>query len=225
MDGGFAPRVAMPAENARHTDKSVPPKIACFQDALGNAVHTVSAGPVENQVILITGMGPIGLFAITTCKAMGAAKVIVTEVSSYRMEIARQLGADVLINPLKENALAKVLKAMPAGVDATLEMSGHPDSLKLAIDATRPGGRISLLGVYPESEVPINMDHVIFKGISIQGIVGRRLWETWDLMGTLLSSNSLNLEPVITHSLPYTEFQTGMELLKAGQAGKLVFTF
>jgi threonine 3-dehydrogenase len=225
VDGGFGPYAVIPATNAVHTDRSVPPRIAAFQDALGNAVHTAMAGPVEGQTLLVTGMGPIGLFAVTVCKALGAAKVIATEVSPYRIALAEQIGADVIINPMKQDARSEVMRHAPGGVDGVLEMSGHPSSLDLAVSAVRPGGRLSLLGVYASSPLPIDVNAVIFEGIDIQGIVGRRLWETWTAMQGLLKSGKLVLDPVITHELPYTEFQAAMELMKAGKAGKVVFTF
>jgi len=174
---------------------------------------------------LITGMGPIGLFALGICKAAGAAKVIVTEVSPYRIELARLLGADVIFEATRGDLAERIGEEAPGGVDATLEMSGHPSSLALAISCTRPGGRMSLLGVYGNPNQTIDMNAIIFKGIDVQGIVGRRIWQTWDQMGELLKSGKLNLLPVITHEMHYTEFQKAMELMKKGQAGKVVFTF
>ncbi len=225
VDGGFAPFAVIPQENARTTNPSIPPKLACFQDALGNAVHTVHDGPTEGQTLLITGMGPIGLFAVSVAKALGAAKIIVTEVSDFRIDLAAQIGADILLQPGKDDVEAALRAIAPLGVDGTLEMSGHPSSLRLAVNHTRPGGRISLLGVYPTKMIDIDMDQVIFKGLKIQGIVGRRLWETWDLMGQLLAENKLHLDPIVTHELPYQDVQAGMDLLAAGKAGKVVFHF
>jgi threonine 3-dehydrogenase len=225
VDGGFAPFACIPAENAVHTDAKIAPKYACFQDALGNAVHTAMAGPVEGQTILITGMGPIGLFAATICKALGAAKVIATEISPYRIDIAEKVGVDLVLDPKRGDLFMAVERAAPGGVDATLEMSGHPSSLDLAVRATRPGGRISMLGVYTASTLPVDANAIIFKGLDVQGIVGRRLWQTWDSMGELLRSGKLILDPVITHELPYTEFEYGIDLIKQGRAGKVVFTF
>lgn len=225
VDGGFAEYVVIPWENARPTDRSVPIQIAAFQDALGNAVHTAMAGPLEGQTVLITGMGPIGLFAVSVCKAAGAARVVATEVSPYRIDLAHQVGADLVLNPMEGDLRDQIAKTVPEGIDATLEMSGHPSSLSLAVDVTRPGGRVSLLGVYGETIQPVDMNAIIFKGLSVQGIVGRKLWETWDQMGALLATGKLNLEPVITHRMHYTEFQAAMELMKAGKAGKVVFTF
>lgn len=225
VDGGFASHVVIPYENARPTDRSVPKEIASFQDALGNAVHTAMDGPLEGQTVLITGMGPIGLFAVSVCKAAGAAKVIVTEVSPFRIQLAEQVGADVVLSPQDGDWAGLIEQHAPGGVDATLEMSGHPSSLELAVKCTRPGGRISLLGVYGNPYQQVDLNSVIFKGITVQGIVGRKIWQTWDQMGELLKSGKLNLQPVITHQMHYTDFQKAMELMKAGQAGKVVFTF
>jgi len=225
VDGGFASHVVIPYQNARLTDRSVPKEIASFQDALGNAVHTAMDGPLEGQTVLITGMGPIGLFAVSICKAAGAAKVIATEVSPYRIDLAEKVGADVVFSPDGGDLATRIEQEAPGGVDATLEMSGHPSSLALAVQCTRPGGRISMLGVYGNPNQIVDMNAVIFKGITLQGIVGRNLWQTWDQMSALLRSGKLNLLPVITHEMHYTEFQAAMELMKAGKAGKVVFTF
>ncbi|MDR3691386.1 MAG: L-threonine 3-dehydrogenase [Fimbriimonas sp.] len=225
IDGGFASHVVIPSQNARITDRSIPKEIACFQDALGNAVHTAMAGPLLNQTVLITGMGPIGLFAVSICKAAGAAKVIATEVSPYRIGLAHEVGADVVLSPAEGDLDKRIADVAPGGVDATLEMSGHPSSLGLAVRSTRPGGRVSLLGVYGDPNQSVDMNSVIFKGLNVQGIVGRNLWQTWDQMATLLLGGKLNLKPVITHTMHYTEFQAAMELMKAGKAGKVVFTF
>ena len=225
VDGGFASHAVIPWENARPTSRTVPKEIACFQDALGNAVHTVMAGPVKDQTILITGLGPIGLFAIGVCRALGAKKIIGTEISPYRIDLAEKLGIDTIINPATDDIHAELCRIAPLGVDATLEMSGHPTSLSLAIEATRPGGRVSLLGVYKDSVQPFDVNSAIFKGLDLQGIVGRRIWQTWDQMGELLASGKLNLAPVVTHQMHYTEFDQAMSLMSLGKAGKIVFLF
>lgn len=225
VDGGFAEYVVIPEANARPTSRSIPKEIACFQDALGNAVHTVMAGPVQDCSILITGMGPIGLFAATICHALGARRVVGTEVSAYRIDLAHQVGLDCVVNPAKEDVAGALHNLEPAGFDATLEMSGHPTSLSLAVHHTRPGGRVSLLGVFADSDQCVHMNELIFKGLEVQGIVGRRIWETWDQMHTLLTEYDLDLKPVVTHTMHFTEFQKAMELMKRGEAGKVVFLF
>lgn len=225
VDGGFAEYVVIPKDNARLTDRSIPKEIAAFQDALGNAVQTVMDGPVEGQTILITGMGPIGLFALNICRALCASKVVVTEVSPYRIDIAHKMLADAVYDPRTEDIDQKLHDEAPGGFDAVLEMSGHPSQLALAVRHARPGGRISLLGVFAESVQPVDIDQVVFKGLKLNGIVGRQLWKTWDQMGEILRSGKLNLWPVITHKMHYTQFQEAMELMKAGKAGKVVFHF
>lgn len=225
VDGGFAEFAVIPWENARPTPKTISPLIAAFQDALGNAVHTAMSGPVKDCTILITGMGPIGQFAVSVCKALGANAVLATEISEYRADIARQVGADHVFNPVKQDVKAEIMKLYPGGVDGVLEMSGHPTQLTLATQVVRPGGRISLLGVYSEATQSVNVNELIFKGIDIHAIVGRKIWQTWDQMTELLASGKLILDPVVTHVMHYTEFQDAMELMKAGKAGKVVFTF
>jgi threonine 3-dehydrogenase len=225
VDGGFAPHAVIPAQSARKTFGKIPLDVACVQDPLGNAVHTAFAGPVEGQDILITGMGPIGLFAVGVCKAAGANSIAVTEVSPYRLQLAEKAGADLILDPTREDVAAALCRRYPGGVDGTLEMSGNPKALDLAIEATRPGGRISLLGVFHDQTVGVRINDAIFKGIDIQGIVGRRLWETWDKMGELLGSGKLDITPIITHRFPYHEFDEAMHMIAKGETGKVVFDF
>lgn len=223
VDGGFAPYAVIPALNARKTDVRIPPEVACVQDPLGNAVHTVNAGAVEGQDILITGMGPIGLFAVGICKTLGAKSVAVTEVSPLRLSIAEAMGADLLINPIKEDATTLLCRKYPLGLDATLEMSGHPSALELGIRSTRPGGRLSILGLFPDDTVNLRLNEAIFKGLEIQCIVGRKLWETWEQMAELLSNDKFDISPVLTHRFHYSQFDEAMELIQRGETGKVVF--
>lgn len=225
VDGGFAPYAVIPAMNARHTPTVVPKSVASMQDALGNAVHTVMDGPVEGQKILITGMGPIGLFAVAICKCLGAEKIYATEVSPFRIALAEQLGADIVLNPAKEDVSGELGKLEPKGVDGTLEMSGKASALALSLDHTRPGGRVSLLGLYADSEIGLDLNRLIFKGLKVHGIIGRKLWETWDQMTWLLAEKGLDVTPVVTHEMPFTEVVPAMEILKRGEAGKIVLTF
>lgn len=225
VDGGFASHVVIPKDSARPTNRNVPLKIAAFQDALGNAVHTAMDGPITGQRILITGLGPIGLMAVAICKTLGAEMVVGTEVSEYRIDIAHQLGINHVFNPAKDNVKAELERLVPEGFDGVLEMSGHPSSLDLGVSLVRPGGRISLLGVFGENTQPIRVNDVIFKGVQMHGIVGRNLWKTWEQMHELLTVHKLDVSPVVTHQMHYTEFAKAMELMKSGKAGKVVFTF
>jgi len=225
VDGGFAPFAVIPAMNARLVPDCVPPAVASMLDALGNAVHTVMDGPVEGRTVLITGLGPIGLFSAAICRTLGAKKIYATEISPYRIALGEQLGVDVILNPAKEYADEVLAKAEPGGVDATLEMSGHPSALDLAIRSTRPGGRISLLGVYADIIRAVDFNQIVFKGLQVHGIVGRRMWETWDQMNWLLSMKGLDVTPIVTHQMPFTEVESAMETLKVGEAGKIVLDF
>jgi threonine 3-dehydrogenase len=225
VDGGWAGYAVIPAANARPTPGVVPRAVASMLDALGNAVHTVMAGPVEGRSVLVTGMGPIGLFSVAICKTLGASRVVATEVAPYRIALAERLGAGAILNPAKDDVDGALSRIEPGGFDVALEMSGHPGALVTAIKSLRPGGRLSLLGVYPDLTEPVPLNQVIFKGLDVQGIVGRRLPETWDQMRWLLTERSLDVTPVITHEMPYTEVEAAMAHLRAGTAGKIVLDF
>lgn len=224
VDGGFAPYASIPAANARPVPPGVPPEVACMMDALGNAVHTVMDGPVEGRTVLVTGLGPIGLFAVRACLALGAAKVLATEVGEFRRRMGEEAGATVL-DPAVGDPGPEIARLAPGGVDACLEMSGHPAALDLAVSAVRPGGRVSLLGVFGQPLVELDVNAVVFKGLQVHGIVGRRLWETWDQMSWLLTEKGLDVLPVVTHQMPFTEVEEAMQTLAGGRAGKIVLAF
>lgn len=225
VDGGFAPYVVIPAQNARPTSDKVPRSIASMQDALGNAVHTVMDGPVEGKSILITGLGPIGLFSAAICRTLGARLVAATEVSDYRIGLGRSLGVDVILNPKVDDVEARLKELEPHGFDGVLEMSGHPTSLKLALNAVRPAGRVSLLGLFGSELGDVDFNTIIFKGLQVHGIVGRRLWETWEQMDWLLTQKGLDLRSIVTHEMHFSEVEKAFEVLKRGEAGKIVLTF
>ncbi len=225
VDGGFARYAVIPQENARPVPRSVPIEVASMLDALGNAVHTACAGPLSGQTVLITGLGPIGLFAVAIAKTLGAAKIVATEVRELRKDIGIQVGADVILDPTTEDVSSRLSQLFPQGVDVTLEMSGHSSALSLAIEHTRPGGRVSLLGLYPEAMQSIPMNHVVMKGLQLQGIVGRQLWGTWDTMIDLLENKNLQIGPIITHKMAFQEVEEAMQILQEGKAGKVVLDF
>ncbi len=225
IDGGFAPYAVIPAMNARPVPNSVPKDVASMLDALGNAVHTVMDGPVEGKNILITGLGPIGLFAVAICKCLGAKNVFATEISPYRTQLGINAGADLIFNPLKDDIKALFAEHAPEGFDGVLEMSGHPSSLELAIEHCNPGGRISLLGLYAQNHQTIDINKAIFKGLSIHGIIGRKLWETWDQMIWLLDQKGLDVSAVVTHQMHFTDFENAIQAMKKGEAGKVVLNF
>lgn len=225
VDGGFAPYAVIPAMNARPVPNVVPKTVASMLDALGNAVHTVMDGPVEGQTILVTGLGPIGLFAVAICKCLGAEKVIATEVSPYRIAMGEAVGADLILNPRETSVADELAKLFPHGVDGTLEMSGHPSSLDLAFRSTRAGGRVSLLGVYPDVLPHVDFNQMIFKGLKVHGIVGRKMWETWDQMTWLLAEKHLDVTPIVTHEMPFEDYEEAISAMKQGVAGKVVLAF
>lgn len=222
-DGAFAEYVVIPESNAWVNDKDVSPELLSIQEPLGNAVHTVLAGDIVGNSIAVVGCGPIGLMAVAVAKAVGASKVIAVEVNEYRIELAKKMGADVVVNPVKENVIERVLEETSGcGVDVVAEMSGNPTAIQQALKYIKLGGRMSLLGI-PSKNVELDLSNdVIFKGITIQGIVGRRMYDTWYQVKGLLASGNLNLEPIITHKLPLEEFEKGMELMKSGNCGKVV---
>ncbi|OYT71748.1 MAG: L-threonine 3-dehydrogenase [Armatimonadetes bacterium JP3_11] len=225
VDGGFAPYVAIPAMNACKTDPALPPEVATVQEPLGNAVHTVAAADVRGATVLITGCGAIGLFSIAVAKALGATRVIATEVRPYRAELATRMGADAVLNPTTDDVLGYVRRISDGlGVDVALEMSGHPASIELITQAIRPGGEVSLLGLFSQP-VKLDLNALIFKGVAVHAIVGRRLFQTWEVMQSLLLSGQLDVRPAITHVLPWHDYEHAFELMASGQSGKIVLNW
>ena len=222
-DGAFAEYVVIPESNIWKLDPAIPLDYASILDPLGNAVHTVLAGEIAAKTVAVTGCGPIGLFAIAVAKAVGATSVFAIEVNEHRARIAREMKADYVLNPAKEDVKAMVMdKTGGLGVDVVLEMAGHPDSIRTAFDIVRRGGRISLLGL---TSKPISLnfsEDIIFKGITIQGINGRRMYQTWYQMTALLKAGKLDLHPVITDRIAMKDFAKAMERLKAGEASKIL---
>jgi threonine 3-dehydrogenase len=222
-DGAFAEYVVIPESNIWKLDPAIPQEYASILDPLGNAVHTVLAGEIAAKTVAITGCGPIGLFAIAVARAVGATTVFAIEVNEHRRKLAREMKADYVLDPSKENASAIVMeKTGGLGVDVVLEMAGHPDSIRAAFDIVRRGGRISLLGL---TSKPISLnfsEDIIFKGITVQGINGRRMYQTWYQMTALLKAGKLDLHPVITDRIPMKDFSKAMERLKTGEASKIL---
>jgi threonine 3-dehydrogenase len=222
-DGAFAEYVVIPESNIWKLDPAIPPEYASILDPLGNAVHAVLAGEIAAKTVAITGCGPIGLFSIAVAKAVGASTVIAIEVNQYRRQVAEKMKADIVIDPSKEDARAIVAERTGGlGVDAVFEMAGHPDAIRTAFDIVRRGGRISLLGL---TSKPISLnfsEDIIFKGLTIQGINGRRMYQTWYQMTALLKAGKLDLHPVITDRIAMKDFSTAMARLKTGEASKIL---
>jgi threonine 3-dehydrogenase len=223
VNGGFAEYVAVPAESAWRVPPNVPIEVAAVMEPLGNAVHTAFAGPLSGCNIAVTGCGPIGLFAIGVARAAGAARVFASDLSPFRLDLARRMKADAVIDGSRES-LAKRVPELTGGrgLDGVLEMSGSPEAVRDGLAALRNGGRLSLLGLPKE---PFELDWnrlVIFKGVTLHGIIGRRMYDTWYQMDNLLGSGRLDIRPAITHVMPMERFDEAIELLRTGHAGKVV---
>jgi len=223
QDGAFAEFVKIPASNIWKLDPAIPEHYGAILDPLGNAVHTVLAGPIAGQTVLVTGCGPIGLMSIAVAKACGSSRIFATETNEKRRAMARKMGADVVLNPATEDAVARILsQTNGTGVDALLEMSGNPMAIQQGFRALRAGGRASLLGI-PTENVPLDLvNDVIFKGATVQGIYGRRMYETWVQMAALLKAGKLNLEPLFGERAPLDKFESAFTLLQGGLAGKIL---
>ena len=222
-DGAYAQYVVVPAQNAWPDPPDMPLSIASLQENFGNAVHTATVPSVAGRKVLVTGTGPVGVMAIAVAKALGARAVYATDVSDYRLELAMTMGADRTINPLHEDVAAVVSEATEGeGVDVLLEMSGASSALQAGFTALKPGGEAALLGL--TSEVfPFDIDdNIIFKGATVHGIVGRRLWETWFEMRGLIRSGAVDLAPVITHRFALDDYDKAFELMQSGKCGKVV---
>ncbi len=223
-NGAFAEYVTIPESNIWKIDPAIPPEYASLFDPLGNAVHTVLSGDgVAAKTVAITGCGPIGLFAIAVARACGATQVFAIEVNEYRRRVAQKMKADFVFDPTKDDVKKVILDHTDGiGVDVLLEMAGHPDAIRLGFQILRLGGRVSLLGI-PSRSIEINLaEDIIFKGATVYGINGRRMYQTWYQMQALLKAGKLDLHPVITDRLAMKDFAKGMDRLKTGEASKIL---
>jgi len=223
MDGAFAEFVKIPATNIWKLDAAIPEHYAAILDPLGNAVHTVLAGAIAGQTVLVTGCGPIGLMSIAVAKACGSSTVFATETNEHRRAMAEEMGADHVLNPACEDPVKKILDATGGtGVDVLLEMSGQPAAIQQGFKALRAGGRASLLGI-PTENVPLDLvEDVIFKGATVQGIYGRRMYGTWVQMTALLKAGRVNLEPLFGERMVLDNFEAAFAKLHSGMAGKIL---
>jgi threonine 3-dehydrogenase len=224
-DGAFADYVRIPASNIWKLDPAIPRDFGSLFDPFGNAVHTVLSGAIAGQTVAVTGCGPIGLFAIAVAKACGASRIFAIEPNAQRREIARKLGAQMLLDPTAGNVEEQVKDATGgSGVDVLLEMSGHPSAIVQGFRLLRMGGRASLLGI-PARPVEIDLANaIIFKGATVHGINGRKMYETWFQAEALIRDSGVDLSPVITHRLPLADFDEAMHLLESGEASKILLT-
>ncbi len=222
-DGSFAEYVALPAANAWHNPPTMAPEIAALEENFGNAVHTALETPVVARKVLVTGCGPVGVMTIAVAKAAGARAIYASDISEYRLALAKKMGADVTVNPMQENLVTRVMEETNGeGVDVLLEMSGAPSAIRDGLTLLKSGGHAVLLGL-PSKPFEFDLANlVIMKGITVHGIAGRKLWETWYEIRGLLRSGAVNLEPVITHRFKLEEFQKAFETMMSGDSGKVV---
>jgi threonine 3-dehydrogenase len=223
-DGAFADYVKIPATNLWKLDPAIPRDFGSLFDPFGNAVHTVLSGAIAGQTVAVTGCGPIGLFAIAVAKACGASKVFAIEPNAQRRELARTMGAQVLLDSAGDVEGEVMAQTGGNGVDVLLEMSGHPAAIRQGFRILRMGGRASLLGI-PAKPVELDLANaLIFKGATVHGINGRKMYETWFQAEALMRESGMDLSPVITHRLPLAQFDEAMKLLESGEASKILLT-
>jgi threonine 3-dehydrogenase len=219
--GAFAEFIAVPMTNVWHHKPDIDRDVASIFDPFGNAVHTALSFDVLGEDVLITGAGPIGIMAVAIAKHAGARHVVVTDVNEFRLELARKMGATVALN-VSRGSLREVQRQleMKEGFDVGLEMSGNAAAFSDMIDHMAHGGKIAMLGI-PAEPMAIDWNKVVFNMLTIKGIYGREMYETWYKMTVMLESG-LDIRPVITHRFHFTEFEKGFEVMKTGQSGKVI---
>jgi threonine 3-dehydrogenase len=222
--GAFAEYIALPMTNVWHHAEGIDRDVAAIFDPLGNAVHTALSFDVLGEDVLITGAGPIGIMAAAVVRHAGARFVVITDVNPYRLDLARRMGVTRAVD-VRSTELHDVQRelGMTEGFDVGLEMSGNPAALRDMLANMCHGGKIAMLGI-PETETPIDWTTVVFNMITIKGIYGREMYETWYKM-TVMIQSGLDVRPVITHRLHYTEFEQGFAAMRSGESGKVVLSW
>lgn len=220
--GAFAQYLSIPMSNVWHADPNIPLDVLSCFDPLGNAVHTALSFDLIGEDVLITGAGPIGCMAVAICRHAGARNVVITDINPYRLDLAKKMAPHIFAIDVRTNTLAEAMKQldMKEGFDVALEMSGNPKAMTDLLPAMFHGGKIALLGIMPGSAA-IDWNLVVFNGLTIKGIYGREMYETWYKMTAMIQSG-LDISPVITHRFPYTQFKEAIELMKSGNSGKIV---
>ena len=221
-DGAFAEYIVMPTTNVL-TLSGIPTEIGAIMDPMGNAFHTVLTAEIPGSTVFIVGCGPIGCFAVGIARAAGATKVIASDVNPKRLALAEKMGAHVVINAAKQDVVQTVVgETGGEGADVVCEMSGVPSALHQAFASVRLGGRVQLLGI-PKGDVPINFaDEIIFKGITIYGVIGRKMYQTWHQMRRYLIAGQFDPRPVITHKFPLAKIDDALAAIRSGDAGKVI---
>jgi threonine 3-dehydrogenase len=219
--GAFANYISLPMTNVWHHANDIDEDIASIFDPFGNATHTALSFPVLGEDVLITGAGPIGSMAAAVVRHAGARFVVVTDVNPYRLELAKKMGATLAID-VRSHTIEDAQKqlGMTEGFDVGLEMSGNPSAFRSMLGNMCHGGKIAMLGI-PSEEIAIDWNTVVFNMLTVKGIYGREMYETWYKMTVMLQSG-LNIEPIITHRLHYSDFQEGFEIMLSGESGKIV---
>jgi len=222
-NGAFAEYIVMPASNLWPIPDEIPSELAAFFDPYGNAAHCALEFDVVGEDVLITGAGPIGVMAAGICRHIGARNVVVTDVNDFRLKLAADMGATRVVNVSKTSVKEVMAELGMDGFDVGLEMSGNPHAFNDMLDCMYHGGKVALLGLLPKG-AGIDWDRVIFKGLVLHGIYGRRMYETWYKMTQLVLSG-FPLEKVLSHQLPADEFQKGFDLMESGKSGKVVLSW
>jgi threonine 3-dehydrogenase len=222
-DGVFAEWVTVPAANCRPDPPDMPYSIASLQENFGNAVHAASTPSVSGRSVLVTGCGPVGLMAIAALRALGASLVLASDPSGYRLDLALRMGAAATFDPSTRDLVASGMAATEgSGVDVLLEMSGVPSAIDQGFRLLKPGGEAVLLGLFSRPIVFDFDDHIVFKGATVHGVVGRRLWGTWEQMQEMLGSGAVDLSPLVTHRFSLDDFDAALDLMASGRCGKVV---
>src|SRR5216117_1095526 len=221
-DGAFAEYITMPASNVLPLN-GIPTTVGAIMDPIGNAFHAVLTADIPGSTVFVAGCGPIGCFAVGIARAAGAAKVIASDVNARRLELAARMGAQLTINAAEDDVVGSVLEATGGeGADVVCEMSGVPSALQQAFAAVRMGGRVQLLGI-PDGEVPMDLaTEIIFKGITVYGVIGRKMYQTWHQMRRFLIGGQFDPRPVITHKFPLAKIDEALAAIRSGDAGKVI---
>ena len=223
-DGAFAEYLVIPADNVIKLDERISDEMAAIMDPFGNATHTALSFPVLGEDVLITGAGLIGSMATAICRFAGARNIVVSDISDYRLALAKKMGATMTINPAKGETIEGAIAELKMhGFDIGLEMSGSPQAFDSMISNMYNGSKISLLGILPNTTT-VDWSKIIFKALTLKGIYGREMWETWYQMEQMLISG-IDLSPIITHRMHIDDFQAGFDIMESGQCGKVILSW
>ncbi|KRG35852.1 L-threonine 3-dehydrogenase [Psychrobacter sp. P11G3] len=223
-DGAFAEYLVIPADNVIKLDERISDEMAAIMDPFGNATHTALSFPVLGEDVLITGAGLIGSMATAICRFAGARNIVVSDISDYRLELAKKMGATMTINPAKGETIEGAIDTLKMhGFDIGLEMSGSPQAFDSMISNMYNGSKIALLGILPNTTT-VDWSKIIFKALTLKGIYGREMWETWYQMEQMLISG-IDLTPIITHRMHIDDFQEGFDIMESGQCGKVILSW